>query len=569
MKAFFVKIKDWFIKHKPTKRRLIQVYAALLYNANIKGFLTGRIYTGNSKYACVPGFNCYSCPGAVGACPLGSLQNALASSNTRWPFYVFGSLILFGLILGRTICGFLCPMGLIQDLLYKIKSPKLKKNKVTRVLSYFKYVLLVGLVVLIPLAYSGLNTLIPAFCKYICPVGTSEGSLSLLLHPDNDNMFTMLGPLFTWKFIVMVLIFVGSIFVFRLFCRFICPLGALYSFFCGLAMLGVKLDKQKCVDCGLCIQTCKMDIKHVGDHECIHCGDCLKVCPTQAISWKGSKILLHANAIEDGGESAVGETVALSDLVISSSQTNAVEVDTTAQNTATVVEIDTTVQDTAALERLENSRKQTQKKAKLARGSVEYVKRRNRILEIVAWALALVVLAGALVYYNFIHKDAQVSSVVAVGDTCPDFTMKKFFGGDGATYTLQDDLDEGRIVVLNFWYIGCQPCQAELPHFGELAERYSSEVSLVVIHSSASSVDKLNELEQFVPDTMGWTFQNLENVSFTVDNSGSDSMFLTLGGRDAYPITIVLDSTGVVRYAQYYSVERDELFGWVEELLAE
>ncbi|MDE6274749.1 MAG: 4Fe-4S binding protein, partial [Clostridiales bacterium] len=114
MKKFFVKIKDWFKRHKPTKRRLIQVYTALLYNANIKGFISGNIFKGKSKYLCVPGFNCYSCPGAIGACPLGSLQNALAASGTRTPFYIFGILILFGLILGRTICGFFCPLGLGQ-----------------------------------------------------------------------------------------------------------------------------------------------------------------------------------------------------------------------------------------------------------------------------------------------------------------------------------------------------------------------------------------------------------------------------------------------------------------------
>ena len=179
MKKFFTGVKNWLIRHKPPKRRLIQLYAALLYNANIKGFVTGNIYQGNSKYACVPGFNCYSCPGAVGACPLGALQNALASSNTKAPFYVFGMLILFGLLLGRTICGFLCPMGLIQDLLYKIKSPKLKKNRLTRILSYFKYVLLVAMVIIIPLAYASTSSTLPAFCKYICPVGTLEG-LSLI-----------------------------------------------------------------------------------------------------------------------------------------------------------------------------------------------------------------------------------------------------------------------------------------------------------------------------------------------------------------------------------------------------
>ena len=291
---FFAKVKDWFIRHKPSKRRLIQVYSALLYNANIKGFVTGRIYTGNTKAMCVPGLNCYSCPGAVGACPLGALQNALASSGTRTPYYIFGILILFGLLLGRTICGFLCPIGLGQELLYKIKTPKVKKSKVTRVFSYFKYVLLAVLVVSIPIMY---QTGVPAFCKYVCPSGTLLGGIGLLSNPENSDLYGMLGPLFTWKFLLLVIFIVASVFIFRFFCRFFCPLGAIYGFFCRVAMLGIKLDKNKCTDCGLCLSVCKMDIKHVGDHECIHCGACLKACPAKAISWKGSKLFLHEDTL--------------------------------------------------------------------------------------------------------------------------------------------------------------------------------------------------------------------------------------------------------------------------------
>ena len=290
MKNFFKKIKDWFVKHKPSKRKVVQLYAALLYNANIKGFFNGRIYKGATKNMCVPGLNCYSCPGAIGSCPLGALQNALSASKTKTPAYIFGIIILFGLLLGRTICGWLCPVGLGQELLYKIKTPKVKKNRVTRVMSYFKYVLLIALVVIVPLYFA-----VPGFCEYICPAGTFEGGLGLLANEENAGLLAILGPLFTWKFTLLVLIMVASIFFFRFFCRFLCPLGALYGFFCRVAMLGVKLDKNKCTDCGLCIGVCKMDIKNVGDHECIHCGACIAVCPAKAISWKGEKLFIRAN----------------------------------------------------------------------------------------------------------------------------------------------------------------------------------------------------------------------------------------------------------------------------------
>ena len=106
------------------KRRFsIQAVSALLHNANLKGFLTGKIYQGAGKNICVPGLNCYSCPGAVGACPIGSLQGFLSGLKFRFPYYVLGFLIFFGALLGRAVCGFLCPFGFFQELLHKIPFP--------------------------------------------------------------------------------------------------------------------------------------------------------------------------------------------------------------------------------------------------------------------------------------------------------------------------------------------------------------------------------------------------------------------------------------------------------------
>jgi len=287
IQMFFVKINSFLIINIPTKRRLIQIYALLLYNANIRGYVTGDIFTGKTKVFCVPGMNCYSCPGAIGACPLGSIQNALAESKTKAPTYVLGIILLYCILFGRTICGWLCPGGLLQELLYKIKTPKLKKNRITRALSYFKYVLLVVLVIIIPLMFGLTQNLpLPAFCKYICPLGTFEGAVLLLSNPNNSNFFAQLGPLFTWKFSLLIIFIVASIFIYRFFCRFFCPLGAIYGLFNKIAIIGVKVDKSKCNHCGSCVANCKMDVLEVGDHECIQCGECRKVCQQHAIEWK-------------------------------------------------------------------------------------------------------------------------------------------------------------------------------------------------------------------------------------------------------------------------------------------
>lgn len=196
---------------------------------------------------------------------------------------------------GRMICGWLCPFGLIQELLYKIPTPKLKKSPITRILSHLKYVILVFFVFIVPITYAFRDTPLPTFCKYICPAGTIEGGLALLANEVNASYFSMLGPLFTWKFLVMVSIVVGSIFAFRLFCRFLCPLGGLYGLFNKFSFFGIKLEQSKCIDCGKCISHCKLDIRHVGDQECISCGECIDVCPTQAISFKGGRIFLKEN----------------------------------------------------------------------------------------------------------------------------------------------------------------------------------------------------------------------------------------------------------------------------------
>ena len=288
------KIKNFL----PTKRRLIQLYSALLYNAYIKGFIKGEIYTGRLKIVCVPGLNCYSCPGAVGACPLGALQNALASTKTHAPTYILGILLLYGLIFGRTVCGFICPFGLIQEILHKIPTPKLRKSAFTRKLSGLKYVILLVFVVALPLWFARELLPVPAFCKYICPAGTLEGAAALLAHPRNSFLYSALGELFTLKSAILVALMFAFVFVYRAFCRFLCPLGAIYSLFSKICVIGVRLDVSKCVDCGKCHAVCGMDIHHVGDRECIHCGDCIDACPTKAISFKAGSITLRANEIE-------------------------------------------------------------------------------------------------------------------------------------------------------------------------------------------------------------------------------------------------------------------------------
>ena len=269
MEGFTKKLSD-------LKRCYIQLLSAVLYNAHFAGFLTGNIYKGRTKALCAPGLNCYSCPGAILSCPLGSLQGAFSRHVLSVPMYVLGTLCLFGVLLGRVICGFLCPFGFFQELLYLIPFIKVKKSRVTRILSFLKYGILILFVVLLPII-----TLYPSFCKYICPAGTLEAGIPLVL--SDEDLMSSVGWLFSWKVIVLILCVILCLAFFRGFCRFLCPLGALYSLFNPVAFFGVKVNKAKCTGCGACVHACKMDVKAVGDRECIHCGECKAACPEGAI----------------------------------------------------------------------------------------------------------------------------------------------------------------------------------------------------------------------------------------------------------------------------------------------
>jgi len=264
------------------KRRIIQLLSTLLYNANVQGFSRGTLYRGELKGLCVPGLNCSSCPGAIAACPLGAFQGALGSIRFRLPLYIVGLLLLFGVLLGRAICAFLCPFGLIQELLNKIPTPKLPKSKVTRWLSLTKYAVLLIFVVYLPLHFLMTNGVsVPAFCKYLCPMGTLQAGIPLVL--AHESLQAITGALFQWRLFWLGIILLASLFIYRFFCRFLCPLGAIYSLFNKVALFGIKVDDKRCIGCHACVNPCKMDVHKINDRECIRCGECRPTCKHNAI----------------------------------------------------------------------------------------------------------------------------------------------------------------------------------------------------------------------------------------------------------------------------------------------
>ena len=238
------------------KRHIIQAAAALLTNLNIKGFFTGSIYK-------------------------------LGKGRLRFPAYVTGILLFFGVMFGRLICGFFCLFGFIQDLLYKIPVPKLViPKKIDKPLRYVKYAILLIFVIILPLFLRDeYGTSAPYFCKLICPAGTLEGGIPLVLL--NTGLRSVIGFLFRWKVSILIIIVALSIFIYRPFCKYICPLGAIYSLFNRFSFYQMHLDRSRCIGCKQCERQCKMGVeitKNINSTECIRCGACINACKNGAIS---------------------------------------------------------------------------------------------------------------------------------------------------------------------------------------------------------------------------------------------------------------------------------------------
>lgn len=256
------------------KRHLIQFCAAVLYN--------GKFFGSNSFFradrACVPGLNCQYCPGAIAGCPLGALQSIFGSGLRNIPFYMLASIILVALLLGRIICGWLCPFGFFFDLLYKIPGSKLKKNDFTAKLSYLKYAVLAVTVVIVPLyMFHSKGITFPAFCEELCPNGLLTALFMNITHTGFGFLYS------DAKLVLALALIIASVVMFRPFCRFLCPLGAFYGLFNKLSVFAMRIDESKCIGCNACQRACLMDCNKVGDRECIACGKCKAVCPTKAI----------------------------------------------------------------------------------------------------------------------------------------------------------------------------------------------------------------------------------------------------------------------------------------------
>ena len=271
-------------------RKWVQALFFLITNGYWNFPVTRGIYQGPLKVICSPGLNCYSCPAATSYCPLGALQQlmggirlALENGQIYVGFYVIGAMGAIGSFVGRMICGWACPFGLFQELLHKIPSPK---YGIWRPLRFIKYGLLLFMVILLPLfAVDAFGFGQTWFCKYICPAGTLEAGLPLIIM--QPALRESLGLLFLNKLIILLFFMAWAVMASRPFCRTACPLGAFYALFSKIKMVKLRLDAQKCTNCEACHPVCPMGVyfnESPDDMECITCLACSKVCKVGAIS---------------------------------------------------------------------------------------------------------------------------------------------------------------------------------------------------------------------------------------------------------------------------------------------
>lgn len=293
-------------------RRAFQAASFLIFNSFWPNLFKGTIYAGPLKAVCMPGLNCYSCPMALTACPIGSLQ-AILTSPQVWRFvgrasvpgspwylmpesmilfYVIGFIGVIGSSVGRMACGWLCPFGLLQDLMYKIPSPKFRIPGSWR---YMKYCMLIVLVILLPLLLKpslfsdseGYGQ--PWFCKLFCPAGTLQAGVPLVVQSEVSGQSRYeLGFIFFFKLSILMAFLIWMVLTKRPFCRTACPLGAIWGLFNRVSVCQLRIDRVRCKECGNCQRICPTDVEiyEAPQHaDCIRCLECVKVCPEGCISF--------------------------------------------------------------------------------------------------------------------------------------------------------------------------------------------------------------------------------------------------------------------------------------------
>lgn len=189
-------------------------------------------------------------------------------------------IFLFTAVWGRIFCGYLCSFGALQELIFWV-SEKLFHNKfriparLDQILQYLKYLVLAFIAVVLWIMALPMDASLSPW-----------GAFGMLI---SGNPSVMVAAVRTWGFVLLLVFLIGSLFVERFFCRYFCPLGALFTLISGKRCYKIRRDESTCVHCGLCEKVCGMGVSIlkknvVSSGACIDCMQCLTICPKECLS---------------------------------------------------------------------------------------------------------------------------------------------------------------------------------------------------------------------------------------------------------------------------------------------
>jgi NAD-dependent dihydropyrimidine dehydrogenase PreA subunit len=255
--------------------------------------VSGAAPVSRCTYGIFPFLNCQACEMASGGCPIGALQHSMM--DLRFPMLALSVLLLTGLALGRWICAWLCPFGMLSDLFDRIS--KRVWNPAIGWAS-LKFVVL-GLIFVVPLiqGLTGATGILP-FCGTLCPSGLVFGLLPFYATTgaaDFGAAFTAghgaeLAVIGFHAAMLLAFVYLAIKISGRVFCRYLCPMGAFLGLFHRISFVRVAHVGEDCRDCGKCERDCPMGINLADESflvqsQCVRCSRCVKFCPTGARQW--------------------------------------------------------------------------------------------------------------------------------------------------------------------------------------------------------------------------------------------------------------------------------------------
>lgn len=198
-------------------------------------------------------------------------------------------LCIYTIVFGRFFCGFACAFGSVGDLIHEVyliickkikKKPLVINEKIRKKLPLFKYIILAAIV-------------IACFCgMYSKTKGWSPWEVFSMLLAGNTSLSGYIPAI-----IILVLIIVGMVVCERFFCRFLCPMGAVFSLLPILPFFSLGREREKCINgCRACTNKCPADIElpelgaDIQSGECFMCQKCIGICPKSNVRTSVKKI---------------------------------------------------------------------------------------------------------------------------------------------------------------------------------------------------------------------------------------------------------------------------------------